>query len=281
MSIRIGCVVTLLLTGCASVRVFPETAAANPPRPIPASAMKIFIVQSDLWNTPKGESYSVEYRVLYQLWTDGERTGVEITHRLKDRSGRKLAEKRLQKVQGPGIYPVSISFDLPGKGAPADAYYLEATIKTPFGSAIDRKAFSLRSGMSRNPGEEAKRWGLYRLLRSRRAPCPEGYRPMIREVKESTANATVSIFLECVPTTASGSEIIEDTGIYYPKTGSFYPIKRDRYPEFYRKADSDGDGRLSMDEVGELQHLMDEITARYPEGDIELIVRDFLRASVR
>ncbi len=72
-------------------------------------------------------------------------------------------------------------------------------------------------------------------------------------------------------------EIVNETGIFYPKTGAYYPIQRARYPEFYRKCDLNHDGVVMLSELGKLQRKFNKITAKYPEGDIDSIVKEFTR----
>ncbi len=72
-------------------------------------------------------------------------------------------------------------------------------------------------------------------------------------------------------------EIVNETGIFYPKTGAYYPIERARYPEFYRKCDLNHDGVVMLSELGKLQRKFNKITAKYPEDDVDSIVKEFTR----
>ncbi len=72
-------------------------------------------------------------------------------------------------------------------------------------------------------------------------------------------------------------EIVDETGIFYPKTGAYYPIERARYPEFYRKCDLNHDGIVMLSELGKAQREFHKITDKYPEGDVDSIVREFVK----
>jgi len=72
-------------------------------------------------------------------------------------------------------------------------------------------------------------------------------------------------------------EPVDETGIFYPKTGAYYPIERARYPEFYKKCDSNRDGIVMLSELGKAQRELNKITDKYPEGDVDSIVKEFVK----
>ena len=70
----------------------------------------------------------------------------------------------------------------------------------------------------------------------------------------------------------------EETGINYPSTGHYYPISREKYPKFYKKLDKNKDGKLDLEELGRYSYEFNMATKKYPEGDIEHIVKEFLKS---
>ena len=72
-------------------------------------------------------------------------------------------------------------------------------------------------------------------------------------------------------------EPVDETGIFYPKTGANYLIERARYPEFYEKCDLNHDGIVMLSELGKAQCELNKITDKYPEGDVDSIVKEFTR----
>ncbi len=70
---------------------------------------------------------------------------------------------------------------------------------------------------------------------------------------------------------------VTEIEINYPDTGNRYPISREKYPKFYKKLDKNKDGKLDLEEIGRYQNKINTITKKYPEGDIESIVREFLK----
>ena len=72
-------------------------------------------------------------------------------------------------------------------------------------------------------------------------------------------------------------EPVDETGIFYPKTGANYPIERARYPEFYEKCDLNHDGIVMLSELGKAQRELNKITDKYPEGDVDSIIKEFTR----
>ncbi|MBI2172653.1 MAG: hypothetical protein HYT73_00380 [Candidatus Aenigmarchaeota archaeon] len=52
---------------------------------------------------------------------------------------------------------------------------------------------------------------------------------------------------------------------------------RERYPEFYRRLDRNHDGSVSQHEIAEYQKTFSDATGKYPEGDMDSVVREFLR----
>lgn len=110
-------------------------------------------------------------------------------------------------------------------------------------------------------GPSARDVSAYQALLDKRGP--PGYAPVVVEYlrKEEMENIPAS----------------EGQGIFYPKSGAFYPIEKSRYPEFYRKCDLDGDGKITLYELGKMQRKFNGITAKYPEGDVNSIVKEFLK----
>ncbi len=108
----------------------------------------------------------------------------------------------------------------------------------------------------------AKNISAYRALFDNNGP--PGYAPVVVEYlrKEEMENAPSS----------SGAN-----GIFYPKTGAFYPIDKSRHPGFYEKCDLNGDGKLSLYELGKVQRRLNRITAKYREGDVDSIVKEFVK----
>jgi len=72
-------------------------------------------------------------------------------------------------------------------------------------------------------------------------------------------------------------EPVDETGIFYPKTGAYYPIERTRYTEFYEKCDQNHDGIVILSELSRVQREFSRITDKYPEGDVDSVVKEFTR----
>jgi hypothetical protein len=111
------------------------------------------------------------------------------------------------------------------------------------------------------PAIPAEDVATYQTLFDKRGPV--GYAPVVVEYlrKEEMENIPAN----------------EEQEIFYPKTGAFYPIKKSRHPEFYKKCDLDGDGVITLYELGKMQRKFNRITAKYPEGDVDSIVKEFVK----
>lgn len=114
------------------------------------------------------------------------------------------------------------------------------------------------------PAIPAEDVATYQTLFDKRGPV--GYAPVVVEYlrKEEIENIPAN----------------EEQEIFYPKTGAFYPIKESRHPEFYKKCDLDGDGIITLYELGKTQYEFNRITAKYPEGDVDSIVKEFVSTRI-
>jgi hypothetical protein len=121
------------------------------------------------------------------------------------------------------------------------------------------------------PQEDVK---VYQTLFSKRGPV--GYAPVVRERRNAVGNVLERGVEYLRKEEMENIPANEEQEIFYPKTGAFYPIKKSRYPEFYKKCDLDGDGAITLYELGETQYEFNRITAKYPEGDVDSIVKEFV-----
>lgn len=117
---------------------------------------------------------------------------------------------------------------------------------------------------------------VYQTLFNKRGPV--GYAPVVTERRDAAGNVSERR-VEYLRKEKMESILAdnEEQKIYYPATGAFYPIDKSRYPEFYKKCDLDGDGVITLYELGETQEKFSKITAKYPEGDVDSIVREFVK----
>ena len=100
--------------------------------------------------------------------------------------------------------------------------------------------------------------------------------PVVKDVKE--VERTLSARETGYPRKETvKDEPVDETGIFYPKTGANYLIERARYPEFYEKCDLNHDGIVMLSELGKAQRALNKITDKYPEGDVDSIVKEFTR----
>ncbi len=261
----------LALPACATVADRPFTASD------PRAGVKVLSAGVQVFDA--GDRIAIEHRGIYMVSFDGDAEEVVVTHRLKDASGRTLSEKTTRRTQRPGIYPVTLAAHVP-PGLPRNEWFvLEFAVRTPFGSAVSNREFTLTPTAFRRPTEREKIMEVHDYLKSGTMKCPPGRRPAVREVSNRYGNV-MEVSLECIQrSNPKGAR--EETGINYPKTGRIYPIDRSKYPEFYRKCDLDGDGKLSMEEMARVQRTLNVITKRHPEGAVDAIVREFVSAPIQ
>jgi hypothetical protein len=115
---------------------------------------------------------------------------------------------------------------------------------------------------------------IYQTLFSKRGPA--GYAPAVKERRDASGNVLERRLEYSRKEEMERVQANEEQEIFYPKTGAFYPIKKSRYPEFYQKCDLDGDGVITLYELGEMQYEFNRITTKYPEGDVDSIVKEFV-----
>lgn len=99
--------------------------------------------------------------------------------------------------------------------------------------------------------------------------------PVTKDTKEVAE--TLSQHNPTYPRGIADDEPVNETGIFYPETGAYYPIERTRYPEFYEKCDLNHDGIIMLSELARVQKKLRRITNKYPEGDVDSIVKEFTR----
>lgn len=259
-----------VISGCVSVASLGDKAILGSRIINP----EIRILNSDIWVTHDSNTITIEHRLIYRLMSSEKFTEVLISHTLKDKAKRILSQRSLREAQRSGIYPVTLNFKLPKKDISYDLFYIETTLTTPFAFTIDNKPFTLAPKTVNKPSVGEKRFDMYKYLQHRKESCPYGHRPVVHETTEK-------IWLECIPKEEKLTDTVDETGIYYPVTGRYYPINKDLYPEFYRKSDLNGDGIITIDELGDTQLILNAITAKYPEGDIDSIVKEFIRTKFK
>lgn len=266
-------VVLLALPACATVEGRQSSAGEGRGEP-----PDVRILRSHVWIYRSGAEVVVEHRGIYIVTFGGETEDVSIIHRLKDSNGRTLSERAERKTRPPGVYPVTFKMQVPAGASRADRLAIELSIRTSFGSASDAKPFAFLPSWAGPPTDREKAMEIHSHLRSGRLKCPPGRLPAVREVADASGQVS-EVSIECMrgdsPRGARGQ-----IGLSYPGSGRFYPIERSRYPEFYRICDLDGNGELSMAEIGRIQRTLNDITRRHPEGDVDAIVREFMRTPI-
>ena len=105
---------------------------------------------------------------------------------------------------------------------------------------------------------------------------PKGFRPGVYDNRDENNNV-ISQRIEHVSREKLKESTMREIGITYPKTGNYYIIDKDKYPEFYIEIDRNKDGLISLDEIGRIQNKFNKIIKKYSEGDIESIVKDFTK----
>jgi hypothetical protein len=107
-----------------------------------------------------------------------------------------------------------------------------------------------------------------------RATPPE-MRPVIKEIKNEKTGV-VTRTKEYVSQKELREVKLSEIGMIYPASGNYYLISREKYPEFYNILDRNKDGKIDLNEMGRVQDLFSKITHKYPEGDLDSVIRDFL-----
>jgi len=107
---------------------------------------------------------------------------------------------------------------------------------------------------------------------------PKKHIPVVIEEKDENANiiSQREKYISQEEAKNSGVYLYEQL-VHYPKTGNEYWIEGDKYPEFFEIVDLNHDGKVSLDELGRIQKKFSRIIKKYPEGDIESIVKDFTK----
>jgi hypothetical protein len=106
---------------------------------------------------------------------------------------------------------------------------------------------------------------------------PPGYAPVVVEITDAEGNV-LSRSVERYSKKQMESEVVDyDIPILYPKSRRTYIIERSKYPEFYKVSDLNRDGKITLYELGQTQFIFHEITGKYPEGDVDSIVKEFVR----
>lgn len=259
------------LAGCSAYQ--PVSRFYEPPR----SALEI--IRSDIWRTEKDTGIEISYRVIYKLTTIEEKTNVDILIVLKSGSKEVLSQKKRTESRMSGIYPVSYIYTRKKKTLPIDHFVIEAHLETSFGRAENSMNFDFFSPLHPRPPESERKQEIYSFLAPNKNPCSRNEVPVVKETQTASGIST-DWFLECVRSSAPDSEMGE-LNITYPKSGRSFVISKSMYPEFYRKLDLNNDGKITLDEVGRVQQTLNAITEKYPKGDIDSIVRAFLRAKLK
>lgn len=273
-------VLVLFLIGCAETQPLVYTYRYNYDLP-----GRIKILSSDLKITETGSDIKVEHRIYYSLVSEKDYTEVIINRKLKDLSGRTLAQKNYKDVQRSGVYPNTFEFRVPNKNLPKGWFLIETNLTSHLDTVTDKKYFSFNEA-KRAYSYNGRGADIYKYLFSAES-CPEGLIPVAYEINNPTDKRLLNQWIECATREELQGKVIsinedfEKDGIYYPRTGKRYPIPRSKYPEFYDRLDPDRDGKITMYELGRIQRVLSEITTRYQEGDIDSIVREFLRVRFR
>jgi len=107
--------------------------------------------------------------------------------------------------------------------------------------------------------------------------APKRHTPVAHGIRNYRGNAE-SQSIGYMSVEGMENEFAHEIDITYPASGRSYTIKRSEYPKFYKKLDANRDGKIRLYEISSVQHTITDITPRYAEGDINSVVRDFLKA---
>ena len=116
---------------------------------------------------------------------------------------------------------------------------------------------------------------MYSAIVSPPRSAPRGHIPIARKTVDADGNVSRSI--EYISREEAEKIKTDEIGFTYISTGKRYVIGRERYPEFYRRLDRNGDGLVSSYENAKDQKKFSDATGEYPEGDIDSIVKEFMR----
>jgi len=103
---------------------------------------------------------------------------------------------------------------------------------------------------------------------------PPGNIPVVSDIRNN--DTVVSQKIEYIAEESAKSLATSESMLYYPKSGKEYPILKSKYPQFYEIVDLDKDGKVSLYEMAQFESAIVAIIAKYPEGDVESIITDFV-----
>ena len=144
------------------------------------------------------------------------------------------------------------------------------TIKRPIETETPRKTSSLES-----KEERVRVYGAVLPSSEFSQSTPKDYAPVVVRVESADGNETIKA--ERRSKQDMEREISDDIGITYPVSGKRYAIERLKYPRFFDRLDFDRDGEVSLYELGEAQSTIFKITQKKKEGDLDAIVKEFLK----
>ncbi|MBI2507978.1 hypothetical protein HYV89_03420 [Candidatus Woesearchaeota archaeon] len=144
------------------------------------------------------------------------------------------------------------------------------TIKRPIETETPRKTSSVEA-----KEERVRVYGAVLPSSEFSQSTPKDYAPVVVRVEGADGNETIKA--ERRSKQDMEREISDDIGITYPVSGKRYAIERAKYPEFFDKLDLDRDRMVSLYELGEAQSTLYKITGKKKEGDLDAIVKEFLK----
>ncbi len=106
---------------------------------------------------------------------------------------------------------------------------------------------------------------------------PSNHAPVVIERRDENNNV-ISQETKYLTRKELEESAVTEIEINYPGTGNRYPISREKYQKFYKKLDKNKDGKLDLEELGRYSYEFNMVTKKYTEGDIENIVKEFLRS---